>query len=291
MFIKTSISLLILLILVNCSNTHDTNKKSVQRIISLAPNITEMIYALGEQDKLIAVTDYCNFPEAAKKKEKIGGFLNPNLEKMITLKPDLLIGLQSHSELAQKLEGLNLRTILLLDNTVDEIFSAIDSLGYLLNAPDKSSQLLQSIKDSMTVYRNRAELLPVNGLKAMLVLGRDPGTTRNIGVIGSHNYIDSLWTLLGCQNVFSKIPMKFSQVGREAIIISDPDLIIEFKTGGNMTADDKKRNRMEWSAFNQIKAVRNKNIFVISGVYALIPGPRIYMLMRDYLNILEQYSN
>jgi iron complex transport system substrate-binding protein len=290
MFRKSVLYAFVVLVFFSCSDNKKSNSGTVQRIISLAPNITEMIYALDEQDKLVAVTDYCVYPEAAKKKEKIGGFLNPNLEKMMASKPDLLIGLQSHSELAQKLNEQNLRTVLLPDNTVDEIFAAIDTLGQLLRAQGRAEKLIHSIRDSISTYRQQAEALPIDSVKGMLVLGREPGTTRNVGVIGSHNFMDSLWTELGCQNVFGNIPMKFSQINREAIITADPDLIIEFKSTWNQTPDANERNLLEWNAFNQVKAVKNKNIFIITGVYALIPGPRMYLLMKDYFQILKNYA-
>ena len=258
-------------------------------MISLAPNITEMIYALDQQSKLVAVTDYCNYPPEAKSKETIGALLNPNLEKIISLKPDLLIGTSAHSELALKLETQNLKTILLPNDTVDEIFLSIDSIGVLLDCRKRAAQLVQSIKDSMDTYRSDLNSVSRKLPRAMLVLGRDPGTTRNIGVIGSHNYMDSLWVLTGGTNLFGDLNIKFAQISRENIINRNPDLIIEFKIDVDWNEDKNKSNILEWSDLNLINAVSNKQIYVIPDESAFIPGPRIYHLAQSYAEIYKQY--
>ena len=289
MIIKYFIYLIGFCLLVSCSSYQNNNNRQVQRVISLAPNITEMIYALDQQSKLVAVTDYCNYPPEAKSKGSIGALLNPNLEKIISLKPDLLIGTSAHSELALKLETQNLKTILLPNDTVDEIFLSIDSIGVLLDCRKRAAQLVQSIKDSMDTYRSDLNSVSRKLPRAMLVLGRDPGTTRNIGVIGSHNYMDSLWVLTGGTNLFGDLNIKFAQISRENIIDRNPDLIIEFKIDVDWNEDKNKSNILEWSDLNLINAVSNKQIYVIPDESAFIPGPRIYHLAKSYAEIYKQY--
>ncbi|MEJ2544587.1 MAG: helical backbone metal receptor [Calditrichaceae bacterium] len=287
--IKYSVYLIGFYLLASCSSYQNKNNQNVQRVISLAPNITEMIYSLDQQSKLIAVTDYCNYPTEAKSKGTIGALLNPNLEKIISLKPDLLIGTSAHSELALKLKSKNLKTILLPNDTVDEILLSIDSIGVLLDCRIQAMHLVQSIRDSIQRYlsdlNSTSEKIP----RAMLVLGRDPGTTRNIGVIGSHNYMDSLWALIGGINLYADLDTKFAQISRENIIDRNPDLIIEFKIDSDWNENKNKSNLNEWHDLNLIDAIHHKQIYVIPDESAFIPGPRIYLLAKNYAKIYNEF--
>ena len=272
-----------------CSSYRNESNPGVQRVISLAPNITEMIYALDQQSKLVAVTDYCNYPPEAKSKGTIGALLNPNIEKIISLKPDLLIGTTAHRELAIKLSSKNLKTILLSNDTIDEILMSIDSIGTLLNCRQRADNLVQAITDSINFYSIRCNPENNPAPKAILVLGRDPGTTRNIGVIGSRNYMDSLWVLAGGINLFGDLVTKFAQVGRENIIKRNPDLIIEFKIEKDWTKEKNEANIKEWQALNLLKAVQEKQVYVIPDESAFIPGPRIYLLSKRFSEIFHDY--
>ncbi|MBN1407786.1 MAG: ABC transporter substrate-binding protein [Calditrichaceae bacterium] len=287
-FTATILMLVVFIALTACSQKKQTGDAE-RRVISLAPNITEIIYALGQQSKLAAVTDYCNYPPEAKSKGTVGALLNPNLEKIISLKPDLLIGTPAHRELADKLELKNLKTILLPNDTIDEIFESIDSIGVLLDCRNMAAQLVQSIQDSIESYRINRSLFLNQYPKAMLVLGREPATTRNIGVIGSHNYMDSLWSLTGGINLFSDLNTKFAQVSRENIIDRNPDLIIEFKIDSAWNEDKNQSNQKEWNELNLINAVGHKQIYVIPDESAFIPGPRIYLLAKSYSKIYNKY--
>jgi iron complex transport system substrate-binding protein len=276
-------------LLVNCSSYKNQSTQNVQRVISLAPNITEMIYALNQQSKLIAVTDYCNYPQEAKSKGSIGALLNPNLEKIISLKPDILIGTSAHEELALKLITKNLKTILLSNDTIDEILMSIDSISVLLDCQNQAKRLIQSIKDSINYYRVNPDLYKIKPPKTMLVLGREPGTTRNIGVIGSHNYMNSLWVIAGGLNLFSDLDTKFAQVSRENIINRNPDLIIEFKIDDKWNKDKNTLNLQEWKDLKLLNAVKEKQVYVIPDESAFIPGPRIYLLAKSYSKIYQSY--
>ena len=275
--------------LISCSSYENQSSQKVQRVISLAPNITEIIYALNQQSKLAAVTDYCNYPPEAKSKGTIGALLNPNLEKIISLKPDLLIGTSAHNELAIKLESKDLKTILLPINTVNEILMSIDSIGTLLDCSDRAEQLVQSINDSIYYYRIDPNSQSKQPPRTMLVLGREPGTTRNIGIIGSHNYMDSLWVLAGGINLFSDLATKFAQVSRENIIDRNPDIIIEFKIDAEWNEKKNRVNLQEWNDLNLLKAVTEKQVYVIPDESAFIPGPRIYLLAKSYSKIYQNY--
>jgi len=277
--------------LFNCRSEKIKSTSAYERIISLSPHMTEILYALGQEDRLVAVSDFCLFPPEAAEKQRIGGFLNPNLEKITMLQPDLILGVPSHGDLAKKMESYGWSFVLLPNDRLNDVFMSIDSLGRLLGVTQRAQQLNQSLRDSLHYYSKKAREISPQKYKAMLVLGREPGGVRQIGVIGRNNFMDSLWVLCGGVNVFGDLGQKFSQISRETILTRDAQLIIEFKSNGRWDESRLAANRQEWQGLSTMAAVRDQAIFVIHGEYALIPGPRMYLLCRDYYEILRRLHN
>ncbi len=288
--ILKNLVVIMVMILAGCQTQPVRNSSSaVRRVISLSPNITEIIYALGQQDKLVGVSDFCKYPPEARQKTHIGGFVNPNIEVIVSLKPDVIIGLLSHADLQQKLRNEHFRFVLLPDDRLDDVYFSIDSLGRLLGCPSKARQIVAAIQDSISRYRQAALKKERFHPSAMLVIGRDPGSTTHLTVVGPHTFLDSIWTLLGGKNVFSDLPAKYAQVNREDILMKQPHLIIEFRYNQIWNARKDSLNLKSWQSLSMIPAVRNKQIYVLTGNYTLIPGPRIYKLAKDYYRIIDQF--
>jgi len=273
---------LIAFLLASCAHAPQT-KKTSHRVISLAPSITEMIFALGAGDKIVAVSDYCLFPPEAQKKEKVGGLFNPNLEKIMALKPDLILGTSSYGSLKEKLSAISAHVVLLPEKSIDDIFFGLDSLGVLLGKQRAADSLKTAIRDSLQKYRGD---FPGRKPRVMLVLGRDPGAARNVGVSGPGAFINELLDWCGAENAFSDLKVSYSTVGRESILVRDPDIIIEFRPSP-LTKDQLLENREQWKSFKQVSAYRDKRIYVIAGNNYLIPGPRVYRLAHRLYDILH----
>ncbi len=280
----------LLMILAGCvRQPASKSSMAINRIISLAPNITEILYALGQQKKLVGVTDFCKYPPQARQKTHIGGFVNPNIEAIIGLKPDLLIGLPSHADLQEKLRNEHLRFVLLPDDRLDDVYFTIDSIGNLLGCAKKAQHLIKMIRDSIRFYRQRALHIERFRPSAVLVVGRDPGSTTHLTVVGPHTFLDSIWTLLGGKNAFADLPTKYAQINRENILLKQPDIIVEFRYNQPWNARKDSLNLRSWQSLSMIPAVQNKQIYVLTGNYTLIPGPRIYKLAKDYYRIIDQF--
>lgn len=279
-----------LLLVTACQKPENhSHSKSVKRVVSLSPHITEIIFALDAQDKLVGISDFCTYPPETDQIERIGGLLNPNLEKLLSLNADLFIGTSAHNDLAQKLYKQSLHTVLLPNDRFEDIFTAIDSIGILLQKSDKARQLQKTIRDSVAFYTKQSVQFDQKP-KALLSIGREPGTTRKITASGNETFIAEMWQKAGAENVFSNLPAKYAQVSREALLKMDPDLIIEFKFKETWNAEKDQANKKEWTDLRNLQAVRRGQVYVLSGDYTLIPGPRIYLLARDYQNILQKYT-
>ncbi len=287
----TRLVVVIVFFLVGCKNQPARIFNTTpQRVISLSPHITEIIFALEQQNKLVAVSDFCSFPPQVKNMERIGGLLNPNLEKILLLKPDVLIGTPSHASLAQKLAAYDIKSILLPNDSLNDLFLTIDSLGHFFQCTLKAQAVIKSIKDSLTFYTKQSRLLLNHAPKAALIIGRDPGTVRHLTVVGPHTFLDSIWVLSGGKNVFDDLKIKYTQVGQESFLTRQPEIIIEFKFNEKWNAQKARLNLLEWQDLHNVLAVRHKQIYVLTGNYTLIPGPRIYLLAKDFYHILQRFT-
>jgi len=286
---KIGLCILVCLALFSCEFKKTASHKEFSRIISLSPHITEIIFALGQEDKLAGITDFCTYPPETAEKEKIGGLLNPNFERIVSLSPDILIGTPAVHDLAVRLKSQNLNFVLLENDRLEDLFAAVDSIGILLNCEDRSDSLNKMIKDSLHYYSGLSKELSEAKPAALMVIGRDIGSTRNITAAGPGTFIDTVWNYCGGENLFSDLPAFYSRVSREAVLDRQPDLIIEFKFKETWNSRKNQANIVQWQEFENLKAAAAGNIFVITGDYSLIPGPRLYLLARDFYRIFDTY--
>ncbi len=279
-----------LLFIGQCTGKVGAKRGAARQVISLSPNITEIIYALHQQSHLLAVTDFCDYPPSARTKPHIGGLLNPNIERIFALDPNFLIGTAAHSELAEQLLHEGLHTKIVNNDELSDVFASIDSIGKWLDCPASADSLKRQMKDSLAYYQRLSRSLKLKPPGAMLVIGRQPGSIRNITVVGSNNFITSLWEEMGGRNAFNDLTVRYAQVGHEAILARQPDLIIEFRFKEPWDRQKNEHNILEWQHFSGLRAAFNKQLYVLTADYTLIPGPRVYLLARDFYRILEKYE-
>jgi iron complex transport system substrate-binding protein len=271
------------LILNGCEQSKENVVPSEIKFISLAPHITEVIYALNAQNQLIAVTDFCRYPEDAFSKEKIGGFLNPNIEKMLTLNPTFLFGLPSHEKLSQQLKKFGLTVIMMPNENTTDVLQTINSIGKIIDRREQANHLVQQIKNTLDTLKLNST---GKSIQAVLMVGREKGSLRNITVAGKNTYIDELWERVGGKNSYADLATRYGMINLESLLLRDPDVIIEFdmKKARGIYRED---ITPEWRYMENLKAVKNKNIFVIGGSHTMIPGPRIILLAEDFNEIVK----
>jgi len=275
--------MMIPIILGGCTTPDDKDIPTKKRIISLAPHITEIIYALDAQDWLIAVTDYCHYPEDVSTKEKIGGLLDPNIEKMVTLKPTQLFGLPSHEKLAQELSKFGLTITMMPNENVEDVRNSIKKIGNMIGHTEQASQLVRQMDSILDSLRgNRLD----KTIPGILMIGREKGTLKNITVAGSETYMDQLWGFVGGKNIYADLPTRYGTINLESLLLRDPHVIIEFDTNrprGVYRAE----LSSEWDFLKNLQVVQKGNIFVIGGNHTLIPGPRLVLLAQDFRKIID----
>lgn len=194
-----------------------------ETIISLAPSNTEILYALGLEDKLVGVTEYCDYPEAAQDKPKIGGFNTVDIERVVEIQPDLILAANIHrDEAIPALERLGLTVLALDPKTPDEVLEAITLVGRCTGSEDEASLLVTEMSNRINAVTDETDnLTPAQRLRVFYVTWHNPLMT--VGSGGLHN---ELIQLAGGTNIFQDLTESYPKIGLEAVIEANPQVII-----------------------------------------------------------------
>ncbi len=269
------------------SNQKENHIGSELRIISMAPNITEILYKLGLSKSIVGITDFCKYPPQTKLKESIGGIINPDIEKIVSLNPNLIVALDSNKPVLSKIKSrLNVRILSIKDNTVEEIIRAITIIGYAVKKHARAVSIANKLRQFIDRVKSLKSLLKQK--EVLIIVGRDSESLTNLFVAGGENFIDELVTLAGGRNVFSNSSEKYLPVSLgETIIPQKPEVIIEITGGIPLTEEQERKYNVLWNEHQLIPAVKNKKIYYLTQDYFVIPGPRINNALKTYLEILQ----
>jgi iron complex transport system substrate-binding protein len=254
------------------------------KIVSLAPNLTEIIFALDEGQHVAGVTDFDHYPPDAQKLPKVGGYLNPDLERIIRIHPDVAVMLEGEIDLKSTLMKLGIEVWQYKCESYEEICSVIRSLGNRLDAQSKAERLL----DAFDAAFKKCALASSQHPKVMLVIGSTPGALQNIFVAGGGSFLDYIVTKLGAVNVFHSNSASYLQVSTEEIIARQPEILVEMSTGVQLSESEKNDRIQAWSKLGILPAVRNKQVFILTDDFLLIPGPRIVRTISVLADILNR---
>lgn len=257
-----------------------------QRIISTAPSITEIIYALGQQDRLVGVTSYCDYPPEAQKKTIIGDFASPNIETILRLRPDLVVLLSDRGDVLEKLRPFHIPTLVLTQNTLDDIFESIRLLADRIGCTEKGRALASQLNSQLAEIRAGQEGRPRP--RILFIVSRTPGSLNEIYTVGRQCYIGQLIELAGGENVFAEAGGVYPKVSVEEILARNPDIIIDMSMGGAETEAQAERVRSLWEDFPSIEATRTGRIFALDSDVFIIPGPRVVKAAERLARLFHQ---
>ena len=259
-----------------------------RRIVSTAPSITEMLYALGLGDRVVGVTTFCHYPPEAARKPKIGNYLNPDVEAILALRPDLVIAEKSMIRQALSLPKLNLNLLEVDDATIPGIYASIRAIGLAAGAKAPAEALCDRIRGSLESIRERCVRLPRT--RVMFVVGRTPGRVEDLIATGGSTYLDELIQIAGGENVFHDAPAAYSKVSLEEVLARDPDVIIDMgEMAQTVGITDQQRRAVValWKRYPSLKAVRQNRVFAVASDIFVVPGPRVTEAAREIAALLH----
>ncbi|HOJ92213.1 MAG TPA: cobalamin-binding protein [Dictyoglomaceae bacterium] len=248
------------------------------RIISLAPSATEILFAINAQEKIVGVTDYCNFPKEAQRKEKVGGFSNPNIEKIISLNPDLIILYESFpKEIFNQLEkSLPQTNFLVLDpKNFEDVLENILLVGKVIGK-EKEARAVHN--DMLRRWGNiQKKALQVKKLpKVLFLLWNDPFTSAS-----PNTFLGDLLRKVRAKNIVEKNEPEYPVLSVEYILEKNPDVILIGETSGIS-----KESILNHPMLKQTNAVKNKMVYTINDDLVFRPGPRLIEGMERLFELL-----
>lgn len=246
------------------------------RIVSMAPSITEVVFALGLGERVVGVSSFCDYPPEALKKPRIGGVVNPNMEAIVALNPDLVIALPNvtHENLFRSLRQLGIRVLTLRNDTLEDLFVTIDRIGEMTSTGAAAQQMSERLRARFSNVSEKVAAKPRR--KVMFIVGVEP-----LFVAGRGTFIDELITIAGGTNISGDSFSKYPQLGIEEVVARAPDVILYTSLNFELTPEQEVKAKKLWSAYPSIPAVRNGSIHGLVADYVTLPGPRLVLGVEE----------
>jgi iron complex transport system substrate-binding protein len=240
--------------------------KAPNRIVSLAPSVTEILFAIGVSERIIGVTQFCDYPPEAKAKPKVGAS-QPNIESLLALNPDLVIAPRAfiRPDVLDKLDQLKITVYILDAKTIEDILSHIQTLGRMLDRSAAADELATSMRRRITDVKTRTQALTHRRL--LYVLNSDPLVT-----VGPGSFIHQLIEMAGGTNVGAAMQTPYPRLSLEEALRQDPEIIV-FPVGTTEGIPETEQQR--WQRWPTMSAVKQGRFYRISSVLLDRPGPRI----------------
>ena len=258
-----------------------TFDKAPEKIISLLPSDTEIIYALGDGEKLIAVSKYCNYPEDTKNKQKLDGGKKTNIEAIIGLKPDTVImgKMAQTDDQFKQIEDAGIKVIVTQAGNIEDTYKVIEMVGMALRKETKATEIINSMKKDFEDIKNKAK----NSKPKNVYIEISPLQLKLMSC-GKGTFQNEILELIGANNIFSDID-GWKQVSEEQVLTRNPEVIITI-VGEMYDIKDtvgEIKGRANW---NKIDAVKNDNVYATDSDKLTRPGPRLAQAAKDLRKII-----
>ncbi len=253
-----------------------------RRVVSLAPNITEIIFAIGAGDRLVGVTSFCHNPPQARNIKNIGGYLNPNIEAILKTRPDLVIATPNgnNKQLVSTLSKQKIPVLVCITYTLDQIFETIRIIGGTLDLSSEAARVISDMEDEIkSVKKQNSGTRPS---KVVAIVGQKP-----LIVVGKGGFLDKLIEIAGGENIVSERKIRYPLYSYEELISAGPEVIIDLSVGGYDSQLGCSNVLLHWQKFTTVPAVRNNRVHCISDDALLVPGPRAINSLPDLVRLIS----
>jgi len=244
-----------------------------QRIVCVPPSITEIVFALGCGDRVVGVSDFCEFPPEAKQKEKVGGFFNPNFERLISLHPDLVLTIGRSEKVTRFCRQENIAHLTLRIETLTDLHQNISLLGRKLACPEQARLLWFDIERDLE--RIKVKTVAREKPRVFFSVYRTVGSMSGLTTIGGNTFLSEIIHIAGGKNIFADIETTYPTISKETLLKLQPEIIIEPISREFISDEYIKQRRSDWNVFGSLPAVKNHRIYFPPLEGLLIAGPRI----------------
>lgn len=256
-----------------------------QRIVSLVPALTEMLFAIGAGSQVVAVSSYDDFPPEVTALPKVGALLDPDVERILTLRPDLVLTYGSQSSLEAQLNRAGIRAFSYRHGGIQTILQTMTSLGVATGHQEAAARAAARMRAQIDAIR--ARLRGRAKPRVLLVFGREPRSLRQLYASGGSGFLHDVLDAAGGVNVFADVGRESVQPSQETLLALAPDVIVEIRSGRSAGTTDEAGERGAWAPLASIPAVRHGRIHALSGSHLVIPGPRVTVAIEQLARTLH----
>ncbi len=256
-----------------------------ERIVSLVPAVTEMIYAMGGGARVAAVSNYDHFPADVARLPRVGGLLDPSVERILAIKPDLVVVYATQRELIDRLDRAGIPYFNYQHRALPDILTTVRAIGARIGSAARADAVAADMERSLAEIRAKTSGLPHPA--TLLVFERDPAGLRNVYASGGYGFLHDMLDIAGGRNVFAGVKQQAVQASTEMLIASKPDVIIELRYGDSLENANVDRELRAWNVLGSIPAVRAHRIFALTGSEFVVPGPRVVDATRTMARALH----
>ncbi|MFC1903131.1 ABC transporter substrate-binding protein [Chloroflexota bacterium] len=258
-----------------------TIEKAPERIVSHVPGLTEILFALGLEERIVGVSDFCDYPQAAKLKDKIGGFFNPSIERIVELTPDLVVTNGSVESLMTQLDALGITYMVLKPEDIEGILKNIQLVGKATGTEKRAIEVVKDMQDRMLRVSTKVNDTP--GVRVFYTFATTD--LNNPWTAGPGSFVDSLIGMAGGENIGAKALAPWVQFSIEEVASSDPEVILVDASHGSVVIPMAQlKQHPHWRG---ISAVKQGRVYPIDGDLVNRPGPRIVLGLEEMVKVIH----
>jgi iron complex transport system substrate-binding protein len=258
--------------------------KTPRRIAVVTPSICEIVFYLGYGDQVVAVSDFCTYPPETRTRENVGGWINPNRERILTLHPDIIMTQGKHEIIANLCREQEIDFFTLEIETLPDIRAAMLAVGERLGANERTAEAVRDWDAALTRIRERVE--NYSRPSVFLTFSRQPGRLSGLMTPGAGAFLSDIIDLAGGRNVFSDAKGNWPTISKEALVMRGTEVILELSPE-ELTEEQRAALRADWNKLPSLPAVKTDRIYYLTGDYLLLPGPRVTQTAEAFARVLH----
>jgi ABC-type Fe3+-hydroxamate transport system substrate-binding protein len=255
------------------------------RIVSLVPSATEMLFAMGAGPRVAAVSSYDRFPPDVERLPRVGALVDPDVERILSLRPDLVVGYASQTDLLAQLKRAGIPVYVYRHGSLADITAGMRDLGRRVGMQAEAEGAAAAIERGLAEVRASVTGRPRP--RTLLVIGREPQSLRAISVSGGFGFLHDVLDLAGGDNVFGDVKRESMMVTTETILARRPEVVLELHYSDSASRDAEARERDAWKLLPGVPAVRNGRVRLLYGGELVVPGPRVVLTARAFADALR----
>jgi len=276
-----------LLLFSNCNGSSEKSQPEQNRparIVSISPSVTEILYGIGSWSQVVAVSDYCTYPEDVVNKPRVNGWSTTNLEQVTALKPDIVIGVDAQEAfLRDKLNAIGVHSLFVKSQSLADIYAAIEQIGKAVGHASEAAELAAHTRAE--VEQVRAAVANRPRPRVLCVVDRVPGTLRDLYVATRGSFLDEMVSIAGGEPIAPPANSGYGKVTKEVVLTLDPEVVIDMvQTSKGKLAENP---MVVWRELSEIHAVRTARVFPMGHDTAIHPSQFVARTTRQFAHYIH----